>query len=357
MNEDASPLEQPVKEGDKDSLPKAFVGSELVRLTEAQRKQNGFSGVLFTDIDGTFSRKDREAASDVLSKKAKKNNFPIVAVTGNNFSVVRQRINSGELPYFEAIAGSVGTELYMLHVGANGIKTYVKDEAHAQEMLNKGFDRLTLVRIAEEMVESLRIDNRFSLDFLKPEIEKAYLKGEKGDVEPFKISFYAFASSLESLGSMREEVVSRFPDQKVVICEDTDYNERMIPGDLRKKYNVDVLPVTKADVVDYISNIARVDVGLVAGDSGNDESMLTEAGDVSISVGGSRRELERVIEDVTAESKGRGSFKKVVTKKGKTKFYYHESGNRRGAESIDYATEILMRAQRRFKPKLSSASA
>jgi len=342
----------------KENLPRAFIDSELIKSIDSGRRENGTSGILFTDIDGTFRRRDSEISSADLFKKAQENKFPIVAVTGNNFSVIQQRIESGELPYFEAIAGSVGTELYVLHLDANGEKTYIKDDVFEQKMLEKGFDRVALNRIANKMVEDLKPNNELSLDFQKPEIEKAYSQGEKVIVEPFKISFYAFASSPEALVDMRRELSSHFPGQKVVICEESDYNEKLSQGEMRKRYCIDVLPVTKADVVDYVGETTNVDVKMVAGDGGNDEVMLTGAGDVSIAVGGLKPDLRQAIQDVTVESSGRGSFKKVQTKEGKTKYYYSEKGNGRlGPDSILYATEVLLRAQRMAKMKSAGTSA
>lgn len=294
-----------------------------------------------------------------MVKKAKELGIPIVAVTGNSFELdgvtpgVLKRIESGELPYFEAIAGAVGTELYVLHVDANGVKTYKKDEDFEKEMLSKGFDRVVLNKSANEMVDSFKTSHQdWTLVFQKPEVEEAYLRGEKVDVQPFKISFHAFASSKEEFKSMQDEVSSRFPNQKVVVCEEINYNDAH-PNEERKKYCIDILPVTKADVIDYIGKIANVDISMVAGDSGNDKVMLTGAGDISISVGGSKLELKQAIQEATQEASGRASFRKVV-RDGKTKYYYSEKGERLGPESMLYATEVLLRAQRRFKPKIKS---
>lgn len=356
MSEGGVPLESnqtgSLQTEPKESLPKAFAGSELIRLVDAQREQNGFSGVLFTDIDNTFYRKDRSAASNELTEKAKENRVPIVAITGNNLAILEQRIRSGELPYFQAIAGAVGTEVYVLHVDANGVKRYEKDEDFERRMLSKSFDRVELNKSANEMVDNFKTSHSdWALVFQKPEVEEAYMRGEKVDVQPFKISFHAFVSSKEEVNRMQSEISSRFPNEKVVICEEINYNDAH-PNEARKKYAIDILPVTKADVVNYISEAAKVDVEVVAGDSGNDKVMLTGSGDVAIVVGGSRPELKEAIQE---SSKGT-SFRKEISPDGKTKLYYTEKGERLGPESILRAAEILFRAQRRFKPQSSNVS-
>lgn len=362
MSESGTPLEsqksQDLKVEQKESLPKAFAGSELVRLAETQKRENGFSGILFSDIDNTFVKKGKASASEELSKLARENKFPIVAVTGNSFSVVLERIESGELPYFEAIAGAVGTEIYVLHVDENGVKRYEKDEDFERKMLSKGFDRTVLNRSASEMIDSFKATHQdWSLVFQKPEIEEAYMKAEdKNKVEgaqPFKISFHAFASSKEEVKAMYSEVSSRFPNEKVLICEEINYNDKMAAGDLRKKYCIDILPATKRDAVDYISQAVKSDLKVIAGDSGNDTEMLTGTGDVSISVGGSKPELREAIQNATQESSGRISFRKVIMPDGTSKYYYVEEGARLGPESILYAVEVLRRAQRIAKIRSS----
>jgi hypothetical protein len=78
---------------------------------------------------------------------------------------------------------------------------------------------------------------------------------------------------------------------------------------------------------------------------------------VSISVGGSKPELGQAIDEITTESAGRGSYRKVVTKEGKIKFYYHETKGNSGPESIIYAAEVLLRALRRAQRMAKRKSA
>lgn len=335
-------------ENKKAIIPHAFVNSELAKARDSQGVRGESFGVLFADVDDTYYRPDRKDVSDKLSKIAEKNNIPIVAVTGNGFNHVFKRISNGELPYFSAIAGLVGTEVWVLHKDENGAMKYVKDTEYEEGILKKGFDRKALVVLANDTIVSFKDAHpSWGFDFQHPEVEASYLKGEQIEVEPFKISFFSFSPSKEDIDKMSEDLRLRFPNQKIVVSEDAVYSQSL-QTDAPKRYCVDILPVTKADAVKYISDAMGVDVAAVAGDSGNDSDMLIDSGDISIEVGGSKPELDKVVGDTLADASasGRGSFRTVT--KGGAKLYYRErDSNRRGPESIVHVAKILSRALRK----------
>ena len=93
-----------------------------------------------------------------------------------------------------------------------------------------------------------------------------------------------------TLTGIKQEFEHQFKKLRVVICEEIGYSQDPTHvGEARKKYCIDVLPVTKADVVNYLQEVLGIDAMVVAGDSGNDKDMLTGAGDLAIRVGGAKK--------------------------------------------------------------------
>lgn len=333
-------------------LPKAFQGSEYARMRDSVREEGRPFGVLFTDIDNTFYRPDRSSDSVDLKQLADQNEIPIVAITGVSYEIILDRINKGELPYFSVIAGAVGTEIWVLHIDDNGNNTYVKDDEFDLKIVFSGFDRGKLTPEAGKMIADVKSSKpSWNLDFQQPEVEAAYLAGQEAPVQPYKISFYAMADSEASVAEIEAEVSSRFPAQKVVICEEIGYNGGLASGEIPKKYCIDILPITKADTVSYVREKTGVDISAVAGDSGNDKQMLTGAGDIAIQVGGAKPELVSAIDQEAQKGRGAFSFRKVVMPDGSKKLYYREQALRLGPESIIRAGQILARAQARFGNK------
>lgn len=332
----------------KELLLKPYLGSELLKIKKTQENNQRPFTVIVTDIDNTFIREDRLDASKELIKKAEKENYPIIAVTGNSFEGVKNRIEEGELPYFQIIAGSVGTEIWILKEKPTGEKEYIKDEMFEKILKASGFERKELTKRAMELVEELQ-NNYPNADFSfqKPEEEKDYLDGKISNVQPFKISFYFLASSLEEINQIGKEIHKKFPNQKFVIAEEIGYSKNH-PEEKRKKYCLDILPVTKAEVVNYLTFLTDIKQGIVAGDSGNDIDMLINSAKLNaVLVGGAKPEAELAIDSViTGKKKGRRSFKIITGSTGESKFCYKETGNLLGPESILRAIEILERAEK-----------
>lgn len=338
----------------KDSLS-VYIDSEFTKMLNEQRNEKSLTAALFTDIDNTFYRADRDWPSKVLYRDLTKENYPMAAVTGNSFSGIEKRIRSGELPYFPIIAGAVGTEIYVLHE-ENGEKTYRKDEEYEKFLHETGYDRVKLAKKAWQMIEDMGEKDQkhkgsyaeWKLGFQEPNKEKEIMEGKKEAETPFKLSLFAFASSNESLESLRSEISKRFPEQRVIICEEINYNSKMLEGDTNKKYNIDILPITKGEAVDYIANKTDVDIKVVAGDSGNDAEMIlnTKEG-VSIIVGGAKPDLVDTVDRNILKNEINKDIEEIRDNDGKIKkIYYREIGTGRGPESILKVFKMLKNIQK-----------
>ena len=341
-------------------LPPAYVGSEIVSMLRKQKAKSGISFALATDIDNTFRRKDDNTEIDrqsiettnQLAREASEADIPIIAVTGVDVQGVIKRMQSGDLPYVPVIAGAVGTELWIGHKDAEGKITYTRDEKFGEQFTDEKspryYPRQEVVRKADAIIGNAGIQHPdWELQFQHPEVEQAYLNGQQADIQPFKTSFYTFAVDGQR-NNIQREFEDQFKGQKVVICEEIGYNQAHT-GEARKKYCIDVLPVTKADVVNYLQEVLDIDALAVAGDSGNDKDLLTGAGDLAIQVGGAKKELVETIDRVVHDADGSLSMKKVPQVDGGEKFYYQEAGGaRRGPDSILRGSKLLLRALRRF---------
>ena len=322
-------------------------------MIEARKASGKPSAVLFTDIDNTFYRADRRAASDKIVILASREQIPIATVTGNSFEVVLARIEKGELPYFSVIAGSVGTEMWVLHTDGEGNKSYARDEDFERVLTGLPYDREAISKLSQDLIDQARLEHpSWDLDFQRPDLEAKYQRDPStGGVQRYKTSFYLFVSDPHELISIRAAFQDRFPNQQIVISEEVNHNSTLNESEINKKYNIDILPITKLGAIKYIQERRGVDLTAIAGDSGNDSDMLTGIGDLSIQVGGAKPELVEAIETTARSKKGRGSFTKVEQPDGSIKLYYKERYSGLGPESILYAAEVISRAWRIFGAK------
>ncbi|MEK7499377.1 MAG: hypothetical protein AAB649_02110, partial [Patescibacteria group bacterium] len=238
---------------------RAFAGSEAIRMIEQQVMWGLPKTMLETDIDNSFKMRketaEQKAASIKLATEAYATSIPIHAITGGDFQGVHDRIQQGELPYFQVISSRVGTERFVLHVDEKGTKRYVRDVDYDAELKAMQYDRLHLAGRLEGHTDEGgnktnsvidTINDRYPglrLDFQHPERERAYLSGrDTATPEPYKLSCYFYAGQ----GNLKDVVRSlqaEFPQQRVIICEEVDYNNALKPGDETKKYCLDILPI------------------------------------------------------------------------------------------------------------------
>ncbi len=330
---------------DEELVEHTYLDSEILNKRDVQEERGERFGVTFTDIDNTFFRADRAQASAELAHRAEQHNYPIVAVTGNDFAGVKNRINGGELPAFDMIIGSVGTEIYVRQ--GHGV-TYEKDEYYDRMLARTGFDRPNIAKRVEEFMASYnQLQPNADLVFQNPEAETAYLEtSDEKEVQPYKISCFFYANSPEEVAVISAQAAEQFPEQDIVVCEEIGYNATLKEADDRKKYNIDFLPITKAGAVKYASDILGVERGILAGDSGNDIDMLLKSGTLAaVVVGGAKAELKEAA--ITAGAKRHKRFTIVEDDAGQPKAIYVENDESRlGPDSILHAAEVLRRAER-----------
>jgi hydroxymethylpyrimidine pyrophosphatase-like HAD family hydrolase len=327
-------------------LAEAYAGSTMFQMLDRQAARGEEQTALFTDIDNTFIRAGKEAASHELTALAETRDYPIVAVTGNDFAGVMKRIDNGELPHFQVIAGSVGTELWVLHEDESG-KTYKKDEFYENMLAQSGYERLALAQRAHQLVDDLKQSHPdWQLDFQIPEREQEYLNNPDPNYQRFKISFHFFAGN-EEISQVADTFKEAYPGQAIVTCEEIGHNQRLPEDAEVKKYCLDVLPLTKAGAVDYLTRIADIKKGIVAGDSGNDVNMLLESGTMNaVLVGGYKKEAGQAISREVKTKEGKRSFRSVETPEGKKAVYIEGQEGVLAAESILRAAKILNRAEK-----------
>lgn len=356
--QNSAPEVKKVQSVEKRERNPLYASSEFARMQELQGKNRGFSAAIFTDIDNTFYREDRKDASMVLAQAAMRSDVPLVAVTGNDIATVQQRIASGQLPQFQIIIGAVGTEIAVLTKNPDGTVFYGKDTLY-EDAFQANFPRRTIVEQTEDIIKKAQesMPGR-QIAFQHANLEEKFLQGENPH-QPYKVSCNFFADSEEKIDFVRKSFQANFPNQKIIISEEIGHNGQMKPEDTNKKYNIDVVPATKADAIRYVQSQEAVDFAIVAGDSGNDADMLTNVGNVAILVGGAKQEAKDAIVAALGVSMrgGSRSFTRV-SDTDKTKFYYQERNvaDRLGPQSILHALRILLRFGRRFHLSLQGGS-
>lgn len=269
-------------------LEETVVWNHLRQQEKAGRKRSA----LITDIDNTFYRADHEGAVQAawdLRKKATAAPYPIIAVTGNGFEVVQQRLQN-ELPGFEVIIGSVGTEIWFLLPDG----TFKKDDVYEKQLQALGYDRKSIVQSASQLIKSMSKKGA-EIDFQDHTKEVAYLENPSPEYLPYKVSLHFFAEDPEDIGETFER---EFSNHKIVVCEEIHYNATLSPNERRKKYCLDIMAATKSDAANYIIKRLDLEQGVVAGDSGNDIDMLLETPGsfVAVAVGGHKSELGVALE-------------------------------------------------------------
>lgn len=333
-------------------MPVSNLISSLAHEMITERTEQGQIGILLaSDIDGTLETvfSQEVIGPGKLLAELDQKSIPTAYVTGNSIDVVLDRIKQSQLPAASIIISAVGTEIWFKANSDPSDLKYIQDEVYSQ-MLKGRYYRRFIVEDAFKFVDDLyeadlKADGDiYNLVLQKAEEEKQFLRdGTTPEGQSFKVSFTFFASRDEMLKRVQEDALIRFPGQRVIICEELNHNSQMSPTDKRKKYNLDVLPVTKAEAVNYVSAALGADCTIVAGDSGNDFEMLTESGDVAIIVGNARPELRNPIRNMFSKWE-KGLYHKTK-ERGRSKIYVDDTGtNRVGPESIEHAMRVLDRA-------------
>jgi len=345
---------QPILSKNRELLP-LYQNSRLYSMLKAQKKSEGESAAIFTDIDDTAFLLSEPETTKILFDEAEQQNCPVIADTGNQIQVVERRIAEGELPYFQAICSSVGSQIWVLKQDGENL-SYIPDLKYRKKVLATGFDRKEVVKSAwQEIVSKTASGQELKLQFQWPEDEQAFLNGEPYlENQEFKVSLQ-FEGDLFIAKNLKEQFAGIFPKFRVSVCQ-----IKPLEGE-RALYYLDILAFDKADAIDYLVEELDIDSGIVAGDSGNDISMLSKSSDKihSVLVGYPKPEALLAMEVIISQEgvAGRGSFRRVPTATG-TKLFYIERNGRKGPHSVKRAVELLIRARAisRIKKNLALAN-
>ena len=265
----------------------------------------------FTDIDGTWMNTSdtgpNPASTDVLNT-LRKDNIPLIAVTGRSIELVDNdpRLSS-DFP-FDAVFTAVGTELWITKINPDGSRTFaldpewdffVRDEqgfkrelvypecVKIRDMLNKGNPGYKLEFQPRDIPSNVDQWNAFKTDIGAP-------KPAGDEPQPYKIS-YTFSGSLADAATLKARFLAELSQAgygkvQVVMSQEKKSGQ----GDILK-FNLDIVPITKADAVQHLAKRAQEELHLpetpltmYAGDSGNDIEPMSVA-DVGIIVGGAKQ--------------------------------------------------------------------
>lgn len=284
---------------------------------------------VFTDIDNTFYRADRDTASRQLTQLLCERGILLCAVTGASFPAVRKRIVGGELPAFQALASAVGTEIYLLETAGED-PTYVTDPEWEAMLRERGFVRDNVATKLEQHFTALN-----SQHSSWQAVWQTGTSAQSG--ERFKLSLWYMAEDSTEAEAIFHELAKPFAAFRCVWCEDINYSGP------RKRYCFDVLAADKADAVAYLFKRLSLAAGLVAGDSGNDATMILQSTSINgeltgVVVGGARPEL---LAAVHAAGYKHTAYCRFANANG-TPLFVEEDEHRLGPDSLIAAVQTLL---------------
>jgi len=267
----------------------------------------------FTDIDDTFIRRSQNPNNHARYQKAtkniisllKRNAIPVIAVTARDLSgvVEGQSPATDNLPAFDVIASSVGTEIW-IHTKENN---YVKDSIYESKIAKKSnFSRNDIYHILQQAIGELQ-----------EKIPGIYLEFQPRDKEyntlAYKYNVNPKLSSLTTEDAPQDLKISlEFHGTYLQVCYIKRYlKERLTGSNFEKvkivissgltfspkktQFSIDILAASKGNAVSYLKKLLQCKA-IAAGDSGNDIDMLLNASDASIIVGGCKIELVEEME-------------------------------------------------------------
>lgn len=336
--------------------------TDLFQKVARQKEKGEEPAALFSDFDGTLFSGDISKTAGLVNL-AKQKDVPVIPVTGRGALALKALVDGFVAEYnqqhpdqpveeinFDAIIGAVGTEIYIAK-SKDGKTEYKKDEKYERQMIEQGFVRPEIARkVAELVTELSELHPELSIDYQDAfvDVEKEYLTGNVGaKVQPFKISLNFNAKDTEEVELVRKHFEDKFPTLMVVISQAVIYNSDN--QDERKQYCLDILPVTKADAVDYLAKKVGVSQGLVAGDSGNDSTMLADSENLeAVLVGGHKPEARNNIDQSIVDNPDRRGrkFQTISSRNGGSKRVYIGENDKIGPDSIIHTAEVYERAKK-----------
>lgn len=274
------------------------IETELISLKlDRQTPLFGKKIIFATDIDGTWlmSHTDaRQAYYDektrTVAKRLEELNVPVVAVTGRTLEMVLsdERLKIDGRSMFDGIITSVGTEFYIRAVIGNREK-FVLNPRWEAYLRVCGFEPIQADEAIRSVIEGYeKMGGKY----------KITQQSDKG--ERYKRSYFAIADSEDakrldeySLLSSAIGSTMRQYEKQVHIMLSSD--AVMVDGTKQYRFNIDALPVTKADAIrflfqEYMHAASHI---VYAENSENGIDALEEFGGVV--VGGATEELIRRI--------------------------------------------------------------
>ncbi len=327
----------------------AYTGSVLETIIKKQRNSpDNYTQAIFTDIDDTLYKTGHERAMAEFIATLQERSIPLIAVTGNDFVGVRDRTKAGQLPYFAAIIGSVGTEIWFLHENSKGKKYYKQDKEYKKQLDALNFDRPALIVQSKKLIAELaKTKPEWKFDFQIPEREMKEGAKKEQWYQPFKISFFFYAEA-DAVEDIQVFIKSQFPNLGVVVCEEIWYTASHRKDIKIKKYCVDVVPVTKRHAVEHVCKTTGITKGIVAGDSGNDLEMLIETANLNAVLVGGHTDFARSVADNASQvSQRKRNFRHIYTQKGKLRkiLFVDQNPDRIAASSLLFAFKSFERME------------
>lgn len=319
---------------------------DLTSSTLIQKLQNKLGKkykVLFTDIDDTYlcsaslGKSKTIKATHILTDFLNKHSIPVIAVTARSIQDVQHGYISQYLPKFDAIASSLGTELWLRDQHGK----YVQDKSYYNKILNDtGYKRDKIHAICKQFIKQARTlypHMRIIFQFQDKEsnIEKARAQQE---LLPFKISmnFRSSPETAHALNILLKKILSKkgLPKVKTVLSIDKKKGPDIY------RYNFDVVAATKDMAVSYIQKKYNCK-GIVAGDSGNDKNMILRAGDAAIVVGKCKQDLREIVQKHAVR---KHKYISSIQNEGNNRIVYIEPQNSKleGPQSILNALVLFM---------------
>ncbi len=298
----------------------AYENATLLSKLTQQKKRGIFKGktvIAFSDIDGTFVKKfhtnflqnvrnytsvanliefqkpSLARATAELTTFLDDLYIPIVAITGRHIQEVfdgqlwGKNYAEEQLPYFDLICSSLGTNIY---VRQKGDDSYIPDRLYNNSSLDTdGYDRNRLYPVAEELMQNLnqkfeKLDIKFAPHDLQTNLFRYNdQKNLRLTPDQYKLTLFAQNDILDL--PVLERLVTEwfnsngFPEVQVILSTDEE------------KTFIDIVPFGKDHAIKYVMDMTRTDIGIVAGDSGNDKLMIMHAPTAAIIPGGARPEL------------------------------------------------------------------
>lgn len=340
-------------------IPQFWTNSSVGIMLEAQRKRGWTPTALITDFDKSYFSISTRVQTERLAQITHKHDIPTVIVTGRPIDSLQQTICEQHIPPPEIIVSAVGTEIWVKEKSDIPGKTvYIRDGNFDQLLRSKQFDRKQIVTTAQDMITQWNNNaerQQRHLVFQNPAVEQAFLKGNLTTVEPYKVSFNAFANDA-SRDQLAQEIASFFPNAHIAVSEDVIYND-LHPDEIKngadKKYCIDLLPIIpKAEAINYITDTLGIKRGFNIGDSGNDLPLIlqTKIGE-KVVVGGARDELRHLVLGQVREIPGTG-FSHILMPEGKPtgiKIFDGTKSGTKTAGSIIEAAIARLRVTLRFE--------